>query len=103
MMLAVAEEAVHLAQRQTRAEFEEGQMPSDSKELTRLSLLSANAVNYYSAADGSNVHNPDMFRRYLMQPMEFEVKVIQHVLAPRGYARPEEVARWLLDNNRRVD
>ena len=103
MMLVVAEEAVHLVQRQARAEFEQREMPTNSVEQTRLSLLSANAANYYRYAGDSDGHNPDMFRRYILQPMEFEAKVVQHVLASRGYAIPEEVGRILHDNNRLFD
>ena len=76
---AVAEEAVHLSQRQALADLEAGRTPASEAELIRLMLLGANAVSYYRADGANGVSDRDPFLRYLLQPSEFEAKVMHHV------------------------
>ena len=79
LVAAVAEEAVHLSQRQALADLEAGRTPASEAELVRLMLLGANYVIYYSADGQNGVSDRDPFLRYLLQPFEFEAKVMHHV------------------------
>ena len=79
LVSAVAEEAVHLSQRQALADLEAGRPPASESELTRLMLLGVNNLIYYGASDTTAVGDRDGFLRYLLQPFEFEAKVMQHV------------------------
>ncbi len=80
---AVLEEMLHLRQRRARAEFNAGVTPRDKDERIRLMLLSANAVEYYPAAAVRGAYDPARFQRHLLQPIEFETKVVLYVLASR--------------------
>ena len=81
LTLAVLEEVLHLSQRQARAELNSGRVPADKEERIRLMLLSANAAEYYPAAAVRGAYDPAQFQRHLLQPIEFEAKVVQYVLS----------------------
>ena len=70
---------MHLSQRQALADLEAGRTPASEAELIRLMLLGANAVSYYRADGANGVSDRDPFLRYLLQPSEFEAKVMHHV------------------------
>lgn len=79
LVSAVAEEAVHLSQRQVLADLEAGRPPASEAGLTRLMLLGANKLVYYGADGRNAVSDREPFLRYLLQPFEFEAKVIHHI------------------------